>query len=65
MLERWWARRKERQAREWIREQMYRHQLRDVFVMIHEEYTHVYYEDNIPTRKDFLHELVDTTCPRC
>lgn len=64
MLERWWARRQERRAREWLRHKMHQRQLDSVFQMIHEEYTRVYWEDNIPTRQDFLHELVDKHCPR-
>lgn len=61
MWERFW----EHRVRMWIRHQMYRHRLPRLFTIIHEEYSRVYYEDNFPTRQDFLHELVDTQTPEC
>lgn len=51
-------------VRNWIRKKMFKHELEDVFKMIHEEYSRVYYEDNFPTRQDFLHELIDKTVPQ-
>lgn len=51
-------------VRNWIRKKMFKHKLEDVFKMIHEEYSRVYYEDNFPTRQCFLHELVDKTVPQ-
>lgn len=51
-------------VRNWIRRKMFKHKLEDIFIMIQEEYSHVYYEDNFPTRKEFLHELVDKTMPQ-
>lgn len=50
-------------VRNWIRKKMFKHNLEDVFKMIQEEYSHVYYEDNYFDRKAFLHELVDKTMP--
>ena len=50
-------------VRNWIRKKMFKHKLEDVFKMIQEEYSHVYYEDNFFDRKAFLHELVDKTMP--
>jgi hypothetical protein len=37
--------------------------LRSVFDVILQEYRYIYYEDNLATRQDFLHELVDSTDP--
>lgn len=49
--------------RSYIRKKMFDHQLEDVFKMIQEEYSVVYYEDNFFDRKGFLHDLVDKTMP--
>lgn len=53
----------ERTVRNYIRKQMHRRKLKDVFSLIHEEYSHVYHEDNIPTRFDYLAELINETAP--
>lgn len=50
-------------VRNWIRRKMHQRKLEDVFKMIQEEYSRVYYEDNFFDRKGLLHELVDTTMP--
>lgn len=49
--------------RSYIRRKMFNHKLEDVFKMIQEEYSNVYYEDNFFDRKAFLHELLDKTMP--
>lgn len=50
-------------VRRYIRKKMHRRQLREIFLIIQEEYSHVYHEDNIGTRKAYLDELIDTTIP--
>ncbi len=50
-------------VRSWIRKKMHQRRLEDLFKMIQEEYSHVYYEDNFFDHKAFLHELVDKTMP--
>lgn len=59
-----WKRIEEWFVRRYIRRLMYQHKLRKVFYLIQEEYPEVYYEDNIPTQRAFLHDLVDETTPR-
>ena len=49
--------------RNYIRRKIFKHKLEDVFKMIQEEYSNVYYEDNFFDRRAFLHELVDKTMP--
>jgi hypothetical protein len=50
-------------VRNYIRKKMFKHKLEDVFKMIQEEYSRVYYEDNFFDRKHLLQELVDKTMP--
>ena len=50
-------------VRSWIRKKMFHHKLEDVFRIIQEEYSVVYYEDNFFDRKGFLCDLVDKTMP--
>ena len=54
----------ERTVRNYIRAKMRQHKLKDVFSMIQKEYTFVYHEDNLPTRLDYLAELVNETSPK-
>lgn len=62
-IQQFFHRRAENMARSYIRKKMFQHRLTDVFKLIQEEYSYVYYEDNFFTRKNFLHELVDKTLP--
>lgn len=50
--------------RSYIRKKMFKHKLEDVFKIIQEEYSSVYYEDNFFDRRALLHELVDKTMPK-
>ncbi len=50
-------------VRNYIRSKMREHQLKHVFTIIQEEYSRMYYEDNIPTRLDYLAELINETSP--
>lgn len=50
--------------RSYIRKKMFDRKLEDVFKIIQEEYSSVYYEDNFFDRRALLHELVDKTMPK-